>query len=513
MSVRTIPVLLAALLLAAGCPASGDWDDDSMDDDADSDDDVADDDTLPPEDEREFLTTEPTATDRHVFVANPGRDTVSRIDVATRLVDSIDVGEEPTRVVVSSDFARAVVLNAGSDTVSVIDTATLGVAELPVREDFNHVEISPGGRWAVAWFNAAVEDADFDVEGVRSFTEVSFVDTLAQEVHSFSVGYNPRQVVFVQDDLLAVVVSDQALTAVDLSTDPVTPRPVDLGVDLEDPPTAAEVVVTPEGRWTFVRFEDLDEIVAVDLATGELGRLSGGSGPTDLDLGASGLRLYVVSRGSSEVRVFDAADPLSVPPEILPTPPTSTLGSLVLVPGGHLGLLFTTAALEDRFTSWDMDTGEMVERALVKPVRALAASPDGRSALVVHTQQDEPGSDDLFTGVEALTVIDLDGWISNPVGLEDRPLRWCTSGDGRYSMFIMEGNRNVGIVDHLTRLVDDVTVPSLPVFLGMLPLPGGPEQDLGWVSQEHDLGRISFVRPSDLSVQTVTGFELNGGID
>ena len=397
--------------------------------------------------------------------------------------------------------------------MSVLDAQTLARDELSVREDFNWLEIAPAGRWAVAWFNAAAEDADFDVEGVRSFTEVSFIDTEQLAVHSFSVGHNPKQVVFTDDDQLALVVADETLTAVDLGTDPVSPSPVELGQDTEDPPVIGEIAVPTDGGWAFVRYQGLDDIQAVQLATGATGDLPAGEVPTDLDLSGDGQLLYVVSRGSGEVRVFDAADPLGAPPDVYATPTTSTLGSLVLVPGDQLGLLFTTATLEDRFTTWDLVSGEMTERLLVKPIRAVAASPDGGSALVVHTLADTEGADDLFSDAHAMTVVDLDSWIMNPVGLEDRPRKWTTSPDGRHSMFIMEGNRNVGVVDYATRLVDDVAVPSLPVFLGMLPLDEGPENNLGWVSQEYDIGRISFVRPWDLSVETVTGFELNSGID
>jgi hypothetical protein len=33
------------------------------------------------------------------------------------------------------------------------------------------------------------------------------------------------------------------------------------------------------------------------------------------------------------------------------------------------------------------------------------------------------------------------------------------------------------------------------------------------VSQDHDLGRISFYDPDDDSLETLTGFELNSGIE
>ena len=225
---------------------------------------------------------------------------------------------------------------------------------------------------------------------------------------------------------------------------------------------------------------------------------------------AGGIR---IARDSSEVRIFDTSDPLGVDVEVLDTPDSSTIGSLVLAPSGDVGLLFTTIATEDRITFWDRNTDEMVTRGLVKPVEAVAISPDGNSALIIHTLADAEGENDVFTDSYALTVVDLNTWLTNPVGLESKPTRWTTSNDGRFSLFIMENNRNVGVIDYATRLVDDVVVPSQPVHIGMMPLETDPEEALGWVSQEHELGRISFVEPYDLAVETVTGFELNSNID
>jgi YVTN family beta-propeller protein len=519
----TALALLALAALVAGCPASSDddddmsyWDDDDASWDDDDDDSYVtddDDDTPPPEEEDDFLVTEPRGTDRYVFVANPDRDTVSRIDVVTRQIEAIEVGGGPVQVVVSSDYQRAVTFNADADSVSVIDIETKAVTDLPVREDFNYIAISPDGRWVIAWFNAAIEDSTFDIEGVRSFTEVSFVDTIALTVESYSVGFNPKQIRFTAGGSRAVIVSDTHLTLADLSSEPIALDLLDLGADPLDPPTASEVEIIPSGEWAFVRYFGDDYIQAVNLESGELGTLDGGDTPTDLDLSVDAAQVLVVSRGSSELRIFDANDPLSTPVRILETPPERIIGSLVLSADGEEGLLFTTAAREDVITVWDTASDAMVTRTMVKPIRAVAPSPDGGSALVIHTLEDAEGEDDLFTDSYAMTVVDLDTWITNPVGLEDEPTRWTTSPDGAWSMFIMEGNRHVGVVDYATRLVDDVSVPSLPVHVGMLPLDVAPEDALGWVSQQHELGRISFVTPADLTVQTVTGFELNGGID
>ena len=515
--------LLILSLLLAGCAddmlmarAGGDYDyEDAFDDDDDEGPAAADDDGQDgeePEDEDDFLTTEPRGTDVYVFIANPNRDTLTKINAYTRDIETIEVGDQPDQVVVSADYLRAVSFNTGDDSVTIVDVETNATVDVDVREDFNFIQISPDGRWVVAYFNASVEDASFDVDGVRSFTEVSFVDTIEATVQSFSVGFNPKEVQFTADGRTAVVVSDSFLTVANLQVDPIALSLVDLGADPVDPPVAAEVEVTPSGAYAFVRYVDQNAIQAVDLATGALEDLDGGVGPSDLDLSPDGSEAIVVSRGSQELRIFDTANP-TAPPTILPTPASSTLGSLVLAPDNLTGLLFTTTQAEDRITFWDRAEGTLTERALVKPVDAVAISPDGESALIIHTLADDPEDNDVFSDVHALTVVDLNTWLTNPVALQSRPTRWTTSNDGRYSLFVMENNRNVGVIDYATRLVDDVLVPSVPVHIGIMPLETTPEEALGWVSQEHELGRISFVRPYDGSVETVTGFELNSAIE
>ena len=518
-------LLLSSVFLLGGCAESAlrgasddddDWGDEFGDDDDDapgSNDGDDDDEDAGAEEEEDFLSTEPRGTDVYVFVANPERDTVSKIDAWTRAIETIEVGDEPTQVLVSGDYLRAVTFNASDDSVSIIDVNTNDVTNLAVREDFNFIQMSPNGRWVAAYFNAGLEGADFDISGVRSFTEVSFVDTVEKRVESYSVGFNPKQIQFTAASDRAVVISDSFMTVADLQVTPIALDLVDLGADPVDPPTAAEVEVTPTGNWAFIRYEGFDMIQAVHLETGELGDLDAGLNPTDLDLSPDGAQAIVVARSSSELRIFDAEDPLNVTPETLPTPVESTIGSLVLAPSGDLGLLFTTVALEDRITFWDRTNDTLVTRGLEKPVEAVAISPDGESALIIHTLEDAAGENDIFTNSHALTVVDLNTWLTNPVGLESKPTRWTTSNDGRYSLFIMENNRNVGVVDYATRLVDDLLVPSQPVHIGMMPLETDPENALGWVSQEHELGRISFIEPYSLSVETVTGFELNSNID
>ncbi len=68
-------------------------------------------------------------TGSFAYITNPGNNTVSVIDTATNNVTAtVNVGNHPWGVAVSSDGKKVYVTNVFSDSVSVIDTATNTVA-------------------------------------------------------------------------------------------------------------------------------------------------------------------------------------------------------------------------------------------------------------------------------------------------------------------------------------------------------------------------------------------------
>ena len=75
----------------------------------------------------------PATTNAYVFVANPDRNTVTRIEVETLSVMTAEVGVNPILVETSSDYRVAVTFNEGSDSLSVIDSQSLSVQEVEVR--------------------------------------------------------------------------------------------------------------------------------------------------------------------------------------------------------------------------------------------------------------------------------------------------------------------------------------------------------------------------------------------
>lgn len=521
---------LVALALIALVPSLSSCKEYSLvfDDGADRDDDAGgatdtgsdpnpDDDDGASEDETDRLALPPAATDVYVFVANPDRDTVTRVNVLTLEVRTAEVGDHPTKVLTSADYRTAVAFNRDEDSVTILDTGTLVGTTVSVRDDLNDMVMSPDGRWVAIWHNRSAERPDDPpASGVQSFNEVSFVDLATGAHHPMAVDYNPRTIEFTPDGTLAVVVTNTSLGVVDLTAADILPRIVPVTDDLIDPPEAQEVVLSRDGTWAFVRQFGTSEIVVVDLDSEARQGVPVGENPTDLDLSPDGTHAVVVSRGSQQVFELDVANPLAIP-RSFDIPEGAASGAVLFDPTGRKAILYTTATATDRFVSWDLDTDVMTLRSLVKPVASMAITPNGETLLVFHTKGDAPGADSSspFYGKWAITPIALSDFRRNPLALPAEPIGYAHARSGDHGYFVMNGKAQFVELDYRTLLPDEIALKSVPVYIGVLPDldPEDSDEPPAWISQQHDLGRISFWEPDNGTLRTITGFELNGDIE
>ncbi|MBT3217917.1 MAG: hypothetical protein HN348_02390 [Proteobacteria bacterium] len=471
------------------------------------------------EKEDDFLALKPAQTDVYVFVANPDRDTVTRVNVLTHAVDTTDVGHDPSMVLTTPDYQKAVVFNRGDDSVTIVNANTLETQEVEVRDNFNNMVMSPddAGEWVVLWhdIDAEAED-DPAVPGLLSYNEASFVNILTGAHFPMAVGFNPRAIEFTPDASVAVVVSDDYLTFVDLSAATPTPRLIEVAEDPVNPPAAEEVILAPDGTYAFVRQFGGTDLVVVDLLTYEVDRIPVGDTPTDLDLSPDGSMAALVARADEELWLFEVADPHR-PAQVLDLPAAEGLGSLLFDPTGKQGILYTTATATDHYATWDVDSGKITVRSLVKPVSTMAMSPTGESLLAFHTQTNavDANSTSPFHNSWALTMIDLGDFRTNPLKLPAAPTGYAHSTNGNFAFFIMEQQPFLEVL-HFDKLIyDQVTLKSNPVFVGVLPDLNTNDDDEPpvWISQEHELGRITFYDADDGSLETITGFELNSHIE
>lgn len=464
--------------------------------------------TIPPEEEDDYLRLAPASTVEYVFIANPDRDTVTRIAVPGLEVVTVPVGSLPSTVMATPDGKLAVTLNEGSDDLSILDAETLAEVRVPIRDRLNRLSISVDGHWAMCWYDPDADSLGTS-DGIQSYSEVSFVDLTTVTHWPMAVGFLPKNVQWTADGKRALVVSDASLALVELTEARLVPKIITLSEDPMDAPEAEEVEISPDGHYAFVRQRGSSEVMVVDLDTLSFDRVPVGDDPSDMDVSPDGRQLAVVARGAAQLWLLDPTNPFGTP-EIVDMPAGGHYGSLQFLGAGDRGVLYTTATLEDRFAIWDQSDDSVDERLLVKPIRSVSVSADGSSLLVFHTEEDAPHADPTspFRGKWAMTQVNLEDLRSNPLLLPAEPMGYTVSDDGRYGWFIMDGQNLLESLDFSTLLNQEVRLPSTPVHVGTL-----PGTATAWVSQEHDVGRISFYDSDAATLDTITGFELNSGID
>ena len=471
------------------------------------------DDGFDSEEETDAFGLAPASTPEHIFIANPNRNTVSRVTVPGLQVLTTDVGTMPDLVIATADGRRAVTLNLGSDDLSVIDAATLDVQSVAIRDDMNQMVLSPDGQWAACWHDPdAVDEEDPRSEGTQSYSEISLVN-LGTLVHSpMVVGFHPRSVQFTQDSATAIVVSDAYLATVDLSADDLAPTRIPIADDLLDPPKAEEVVVSPDGSWALIRQFAATDLRLVHLDTGEVGILEVGLNPTDLDITPDGTKAIAVARTSGELWIYDFADPYA-PPEVIEMPDDQVFGSLAMSPTGALGLLYSTATGESVYGTWDLDdpsADAITVRGLIKPLIDVGISPTGDTAVLFHDKTNGP---DIDAGSPvhnswAISTVDLDDFFASSLRLSAEPMAWANTDDGSAGFFILEGRPYLEVLHYDSLLFDEIRLGSKPLHVGVL-----PGSRTAWVNQDHELGRMGFYDLDSQDLETITGFELNAGIE
>ncbi len=514
----------------------------------------------PPEDEH-FQFQPPVASENYVFVVNTSSGTVAKIDpggLEHIEVDSIDVCHRPTELIAIPGSDSAVVLCEGSRSVALLLAGRDRdrVFEAPVGQAYNALALSTGGRFAIAYFDQDQAVAGPDSAGNKIAVvdlRPAFDDSGPPRVHEYAVGYRVTDLLF---DQVAGPQGSRATRALVVSKSEVAVLPLEqlettwilervwLGHPAAEVVEAREVLATPDARLVLVRSFQTPELTVVDVAAGTSAQLPLHGLATDIDLAPDGRRALVVERNAGVVARVDLAADLGHTVEIdgtryfdpdadgSPEPDDFTTLEALDASGRPLavgqaelfvtaadrlaGLLYTNVARREEISILDVERMEIeyLGRLLNKLVDYAVLGPGGRVALIVH--RPEPGSDAAdpsereIDALHGYTLIDLPTRATfqqvteAPIG----PLAFSPTGRHAfltvYDAALDINELHVIDLQRLTLQLDAVPLAAAPISVGVLP--GGR---IGYVSQEHAYGKITFVDMESMTERAVTGFELN----
>ncbi len=502
-------------------------------------------DAFVPEQE-EFLVRNVATTASYVFVPNssPDSSTVAKIDGRDFSIRPIPVGQQPTQVraaTVDGMGDVAYVLCEGSSTVAIIradeqaDRPEKLVHLLPVPDEVNALALSPDGRHLIAYIDPTKPlHNNTSVASLQTAALIRLGDTRAHDkVFELSVTRLIDEIDFTDDGSQAFIVGREGidrLRLADVDADTfVPPLPLELS-DTDFPPKDMEVEVSPDGSFLVVRSSAFSGVALYQPPSGAgaqptLRFVQLASIPTDIDLiteqdGSPGV--LATLRDSGQMAIIDVQATLSAAEGAEPAPEVVSVtdtqpGLAQLTPAGDQVLLYTSLVTTPNLGVLDLGARTVRTYPLRNQIRSVAISDDSKTAVIVHRKQDGPppsNADPLtfFQHNHGLTIFDIATGYRRPVVLQGEPadLVMTHNSEGTPLVYVMQQSsdpdfRGVTRIDLNSYRTDFFKLARQPEQIGVV---AGEV----FVSQNADEGRITFFDIDSGAQRTVSGYELNAGI-
>jgi len=453
---------------------------------------------LPPETEEPSAFRPPVVSGHFLWSANPDSGRVALIDAVSLSTRVISAGLHPTYLAAipsEPDLPTAIVLNTGNATATLLRATDVAVetTEVPTHPGANAWAVAPSGDFAAA-FSLGTATLD-PTQGLQ---DVTLIDLREQELErrQLTAGYRPEQVLFDELEESLIVVSEQGISTFELHGDGQHFVPLS--------GTLLDVSVTKDGHHAVVHAESSDtiEVVALDPALPSV-TMTLPAPITDLDLAPTG-RAVAVLRDLGAIVVFDVdhvlADPEDYEMQVIEG---EKVGSVELTQDGKRAVLFTTAEDVDRLTIVRTSLDEPARTVDTEtPIASVRTSPDGLHAIAL-------GKPSVGTSTGAFTVVALaDERFPRIVGTK-APVLDASLDDsaGVVTTSSAGGVHEAYVISMPSLNVEALRLASPPVSSGVLAAEG-----LGFVSQSHASGRVSFFDLLATEIRTLTGFELSAEV-
>jgi hypothetical protein len=473
-----------------------------------------------PEQEEENTFRVPVVTGQQIWAANPVSGRVALVDARTREVQTLPAGLAPTYLAAIPGVTgnRALVINSGSTDATLFRQAAAGseIAELqiPLHQNANAWSLSDDGHWAIAWSDAREFKRLDATEGLQDVTVLDLSKNPPVAAR-FSVGYRPVKLQIDAGGTRVYAVTHDGISVIELG---LTPRLADdVGIlsasdalsDESGEPVLEDVPITRDGRFAVVRFAGAPRLQVIDLAqrTSQVLDLPGEASDVDLVDRDNGAVAVAVMRQSAQVAVFDPAEVITDPSQVvLRSFSGETLGSAALPENGNTALLFTNATDSDRLAILDLADADASPRvvSLKAPIRAVFPTPEGSYAVALL--ETAAGSD----RAGAFSVVPIANALPPKIQGTDAPpyrVSLAQTPSGLRGLVTTRDDAHGIFAAYLVRMpslqVDRIDLSSPPIAVGLL-----PELGVGYVAQQHPEGRITFINLETGAPQTLTGFEL-----
>lgn len=206
------------------------------------------------------------------------------------------------------------------------------------------------------------------------------------------------------------------------------------------------------------------------------------------------------------------------------------LGAAVVSGNGKKAILYTTIGNQRQAILYHLDSNTTNGLFLEKGVRGITADVEGKTFILFHNRlpsgddqpaEDRPSDPEFINDSYGLSVVDVASATARLVLTEQEPRLaslWSHPQTDPYVYVIFEtpeliaaqqpSHRDVLVVNLRSFRIDSFRVPSLTQGIGVI-----PDALRVYISQRHPQGRMTFVDVLSQRRQTITGYQLNAGIE
>ncbi len=487
------------------------------------------------EQELEASFRAPVVSGSYLWTANPESDRVARIHAGSLEVELLEAGHGPTFLSALPEGATeggALVLNELSQDASIYildgDGNVQSSDRYDVQEGASAWAVSKKGKFAIAWSKFG----DSNLPGIDGHQDLTLFDFSGDEIETsmLAVGYRPSEVFINEAETLAYVVCDPGISVIDLAKMEVIRE---IFLPEGNLVGSRDIEFSPDGKLAMSRTQGSPDVLLIDTMTSKIKSLQLPGVITDLDMSQDGDIAIAVVRGSSQPSeemptamggmgglgggggapgmefdgqpsVVALMDPKTVfgDPDFEELLTEEIVGSVVIASDGSQAVLYTNASDNSHMTVLDAKSRELRVVDLKAPARAAFLSEDGAFAVALMS----PPSGSSKSGAFALVPIaeDLPPRIE---GTENLPEHVSLSGASMRALVTTkedaEGHADTYFAQFPGLLVDRIRLSSRALATGLV-----PDENRGFVAQEHAEGRVTFVDLESGKETTVTGFEL-----
>ncbi len=484
----------------------------------------------------------------NVWVLNEGSSTVTRIDSATAKTQTFRSLRRGNALAVSPDAKWAFAwfdfsrfegpIPAEIDLASVTVLSETGAYQVAVGFNVREVRLSEDGKYALALTDDGISRIDLEnLTGDALVPPIKLIDAAPEDLEVV-VDPSGRWAV-------ARASTQSALSLVDLESGEKTtvnlPEiPTDLDwvaggkVIVSLPRTGNHFIATvPEGLQNLALA--LAVVEPVEPPVMDAGMDDAGTGS---DMGSDDAGFDMSDAGSdmqdagADMSGADMTPPAVEIPEVEGVVrlgiAVSTLGAAEVAPLGNVVLFFSTLNDERRGVILDLDKGEQDTVTFEKGIRGAVADTLGRAFVVLHSRVELPipvGSTPLdpeyIERSWAISLLDVASGANRLILTSHeagRSALWSDE-DGLVKLYLgfkvpsldyqrVETQKDILVANLSTFATKTFRLASYPEGLGIV----GPARRV-YISQIHPQGRMTFVNVETDERQTVTGYQLNSGID